>query len=283
MKREFSYSKYLIAILLAAIVGGCSTIDLASRWRHSPIHIDGMDSDWTNSLMYLEEHNMAMGLQHDGEYLYVCVKTADRNRQMQVQRLGLTVWLDATGSEEKTFGIHFPMGMQANGKAWNEPGDWSNDREERQFTGMFHEIEVVGPDKADRTRMGVINPYGISVAMSDTSGVLVYELKVPLKSTASRPFAIGSDAGGRISVGLETGGVNRELMKEQMGGGRGGMGGGRGGMQGGGRRGGMGQPNRQGMAGIPDPLKVWMNVTLAPEAEKVVQNNKTRRKQTQQH
>ena len=100
--------------------------------------------------------------------------------------------------------------------------------------------------------------------MRNETGLLVYELKVPLRSDEEHPYAIGSNAGNTIGVGLEIPEVDmdemRSAMKGQMGG-QGGMppGGGMGGMGGGG---GMGRRGYQ-KPKIPNGLDVWSSLKLA--------------------
>jgi hypothetical protein len=130
------------------------------------------------------------------------------------------------------------------------------------FEESLSELEILGPDEDDRFRLGVMGARGIEVDAAISSGTLVYELKVPLKTSERYEFAIGAEAGGVVGVGLETGEFDREMMRERMGGSRppGGMGGRRGG---GGRGGSRGGGFGGGRPEMPEPLNVWATVQLA--------------------
>jgi len=269
-------TRLLIAVfcMLTLVVSCGGELEIASRWRQANLTIDGADSDWAGSILYLQKEGVSIGVQNDGEYLYLCLKAHDRRILQQIMRLGFTVWFDSTASKENTLGIHYPIGMQDYGIGLARgDGAVEESRESlrQQFRQMLGEIEVIGPEKSDRNRIPVVNSYAISVAMSDTSGALVYELRMPLKSGVQRPYAVGTDTGKVISIGLESGELKREMMP-QGGGMPGGVPRGRGGMPGGGRGGrggGMGPGSRQPTEGMPEPLKVWMKVRIASsEAQK---------------
>jgi hypothetical protein len=269
IKRRFLITVFCVLPLLVSCGGG---LEIASRWRQANLTIDAADSDWAGSMLYLQKEGVSVGVQNDGEYLYLCLRAHDRRIQQQIMRLGFTVWFDSTASEENILGIHYPIGMQdirqmREGRAaeGNPEQAERNPEQLQQFRQMLHEMEVIGPGKSDRNRVPVINSYAISIAMSDTSGALVYELRMPLKSAIQRPYAVGTDTGKVINIGLETGEMKRAMMP-QGGGMPGGMPGGGGGMPGGGRGGrggGMGPGGRQTTEGTSEPLKVWMKVEIA--------------------
>jgi hypothetical protein len=129
-------------------------------------------------------------------------------------------------------------------------------------------LVILGPGKNDRRDLAFEEAPGIQAKIGESTGVLVYELRVPLVKSDSQPYAIGARTNAMIGVGLETPEFDRSAMRSQMGGGggRGGRGGfgGRGGGMGG--RGGYG--GRGGMGGgrgfeATKPLKVWNVVQLA--------------------
>ncbi len=265
--------RLLVAVLcvLPLAINCGSGLEIGSRWRQAEVTIDGADSDWAGSMLYLQKEGVSIGVQNDGEYLYLCLKAHDRRIQQQIMRLGFTVWFDSTASEEQILGIRYPIGMQdirqmREGRAAERNPEQveRNPEQLEQFRQMLGEIEVIGPGKSDRNRIPVINSYAISIAISDTSGALVYELRMPLKSAIQRPYAVGTDTGKVMSIGLEAGELKREMIPR---GGEtpGGMPGGGGGMRGGrgGRGGGMGRGGRQTTEGTSEPLKVWMKVEIA--------------------
>ena len=139
------------------------------------------------------------------------------------------------------------------------------------FAQMLHEVAIVNASGEEIDRFNNLGGSGFDVAMSDSSGALIYELRIPLASSAAQKYALDVAAGGVVSIGMETQQFSRGSGSQGGGqagerpeggggrGGRGGMGGGRGG----GRRGG-GQPPEGGRSFTPaEPINVWAKVTLA--------------------
>jgi uncharacterized membrane protein YgcG len=93
-------------------------------------------------------------------------------------------------------------------------------------------------------------------------GKLVYELRVPLVQDEKHPHAIGMDVSEPIGIGFETAELDREQIREKMGGGM--PSGGRG-MPGGGEKGGGGKSGGRGSRGgeAPRRLELWTKVELA--------------------
>lgn len=272
MRRINYWLLLLTALWLVAILTGCKGItSLSSTWRQTEITIDGMDSEWSSPLFHLEDENVVIGLRNDADNLYVVLRGMDRNRQMQVMRAGLTVWLDATGRNKKTLGIRYPIGMQEYGipPVRSEPGTEFGEEQRRRLSEMMSEIEILGPEKNDRNRVRKMNSFAIEAELGDTLGVMIYELKIPLKPKDKSPYAILANAGDVISLGLETGEMSMGGRGggPPMGGGMPGGPGGRGGTGGGGKRGG-GHGGRMGES-MPQPIKLWAKVSLATtETEK---------------
>ena len=272
MRRVCLWYLLLVSLALVVVLTGCKgSVSLTSNWRNAEIVVDGVDSEWSGPLFHFQDENVVIGLRNDADNLYVVLKGMDRKRQMQVMRGGLTVWLDATGKNKKTLGIRYPIGMQAYGipAVRSEPGTEFEDEQRKKLAEMMSEIEILGPEKSDRNRAWKSNPYGIEAELGDTLGAMIYELKIPLKSTDKSPYAILAHAGDVISLGLETGEMSMGPRGggPPMGGGMPGGPGGRGGMGGGSKRGGP-RGGRMG-EGMPQPIKLWAKVSLAvPLTEK---------------
>jgi hypothetical protein len=213
---------------------------------------------------------LALGVRNDSEYLYACVILNNRQTQMQVLASGLTVWFDAGGGQNKSFGFRFPLGVQGNQlPAGVERSDEPEDA--RQLIQQSQsELEVIGPGKDDRERLPSMVAQGITAKLGNRQGVLVYELRVPLRKSARNPYAIDVGEAQFLGIGFETSGLNPEMMKDRPGGtggggmGRGGPPPGGGGMPpgGGGMPPGGGPPGMQ-RGGPPEPLKLWTRVQLA--------------------
>jgi len=264
-------SKKVICILLAALVAvSCGGKELKSQWKDREIVIDGQTPEWYGAVTYLKDDKVSVGLMNDAEFLYVSFTASDRETQMQVLARGASLWFDPDGGNDRVFGVRFPLGLVEAGAPMPGMGmDRETPPEPHELVAAYQrpdvEMEILHADD-DPIRLKVIESPRIDVAVSDVQGVLVYELKVPLRDL---PHGIGAEAGATIGVRFQTQEIDREQLREQMmaqggtppGGGRGDMGGR------GTKRGGMGE----GMGGphpdIPDPIDVSARVILAsPES-----------------
>jgi hypothetical protein len=249
-----------ILLLLTFLLVGCgsSKLELNSNWRDREITVDGKNADWLGAMLFFEEDNVSVGLLNDENFFYICMIAEDQFVRTQMMRQGFTLWFDPDGGKEKTFGIKYPIGMQAS------EGDMRRDEQNLERSSQaprrpMIELEILGPGKDEQKKMLISEAKGIDIIVEFSSGMLVYELKVPLIQSEQHPYAIGAEAGSSVGIGLEMSKMEGPDMREQMSGGRGG-GGPSGGMRGG--TGGRGMPGG-GRSQMRKPLKIWAVVQLA--------------------
>jgi hypothetical protein len=192
--------------------------------------------------------------------------------------MGFTVWFDPDGGDDRTLGVQFPLGggsrgfgMRGMGPGRRAEGGPPDPEEFQQrmseAIASMDEFVIHGPRKGDRHPRVIDEGKGVEVRIGMEGGGLIYELKVPLARTGVHPYAIGTQPGEAIGVGLETSEFDLEAMRGGMG--PGGMGRGGGGIGGVGPGGGMGggPPGGGRMGGgrpeMPEPLNMWAKVQLA--------------------
>ena len=257
---------FFMLFLLTFCMVGCGTLELNSDWRDREIAVDGSNDDWLGNMMYFEKEYVSLGLLNDEKFIYICLIAEDQIIRNQVMGQGFTLWFDPDGGKKKTFGIKFPIGIQPGERQdrRKRPGSipMEDRRDQENLEGLrqarmkqMAELEILGPGKEKSVRMPVEKAKGIYVNVELSSGMLVYEIKVPLERSEEYPYAVGTKAGNLVGIGLETSKVKRPSKRSGMSG-RSGAGG-RGGM-GGMRGGGMGPQ-------MPKPLKIWAVVQLALE------------------
>jgi hypothetical protein len=294
-------------VLLALVAGlaGCGGLTLMSVWRDRDVVIDGVPAEWHGANTWVENPNVAVAVMNDDDYLYLCFSTPLRAIAAEVIHRGLTVWFDPAGKSNRVFGIRCPVGFSVPSAGVGAPGGTPEPDRMRgaprdsagsgaAFGEMHAEelqhsvgtVEVIGPGKGDSLRLEASEVSGIQVMIGYYSGRFVYELEVPLRQGPGRPYAIGYQSGGRISLGFETPATAREAFGSEMAGrmprpGSGGSepggdgddgwggepegeGGGFGGAgQGGGPGGPPGGMERGGPRGSEERLQVWGTVHLA--------------------
>jgi uncharacterized membrane protein YgcG len=272
-----------LAVALASAAAHGRDLQLTSAWAMADVKVDGSARGWAEMLRPLGDPPMVIGVQNDGRYLYLCLKTSDPIVKRQIAREGLTVWLNGEGKDAKRFGVRYPVGMGSrNGRPQPEQGK-PPEGEDAAAASPVHvpgEFELIGPTADDRSRVPLGPDEPVQAALGDDSGVMVLEMRVPLRPSEAHPLAVEAAPGATIALGLATErpkpGARSQLRMGDDGepgegaqGGESGMGRSRGGFGG---RGGYG--GRSGMGGgmrgggvrggaIPAPIDVWLRVTLA--------------------
>lgn len=273
-------SAWLSASLSLLPILSCGGVTLESRSRDRVITVDGNSDEWRDSLTYIKEADIAVGMFNDRHDLYLCVTSRNRELNLQAMNMGLTVWFSPGGGKERTFGVEYPL---------------MEDLVESRAAGARHgettapggsgpslsRLAVRGPARDERQPMAAADAPGIEARAASLGGAFVYELRVPLEQNEQHPYGIGAEPGQVIGILLETTDVKAmAAQRAAQGGPRSGAGGGRGGGIGGGRGGGGGRRGGSGGRGsgggasqggespgktdIPEPLRVRVRVRLAP-------------------
>ena len=262
-KRIFSGRKpamFSILILFSFLLVGCgnSKLELNSNWRDREITVDGKSADWRGAMLFFEDDNVSVGLLNDENFFYICMIVEDQFMRTQVMRQGFTLWFDPDGGKEKTFGIKYPLGMQASGTGMRR--DEQSMERSRQVPGRpMVELEILGPGKDEVKKMPIAEAKGIDINIEFSSGMIVYELKVPLIQSEQHLYAIGVEAGSSVGIGFETSKMEKQDVRREISGGRG-IGGPTSGMRG--EAGGRGMPGSR-RSQMRKPLKIWAVVQLA--------------------
>ena len=276
------YTRILWLMMMLIPFLSCGTYELESGRRDREIVIDGKTPDWHGQLLYDEEDQISLGLMNDDTDLYICVLIEHPMLQRQVMTQGLTLWFDREGGTQKIFGIRYPLGMRPStereGGEMTEsqgrprsvsPSEMRNPTQENADLGRAQErfkqsggyLELLFPKQDEKRRMPSDEAGGIRAVAEASSGMLVCEFKVPLRSGDGSSYGIEVDAGSRIGIGWEVPKPERGYFSQRRAPGAGSGMGGRGGMGG---NPGMGGGMRPGMRPqTADGLNLWAHVQLA--------------------
>jgi hypothetical protein len=237
--------------LMAAVVAGCGTAEIASRWRSSDVPAPAFN-----------EKSMTGTVCNDSEYLYIGVRTTSPGMQRLLEREGVTWWFDAQGGSKKTFGIHYPIRLQGERPKGGDEGDDAppgfGDRQTPRKPPT--DLDLFFGEK-EHQRMSLLATGGIEAGFHRERDTLVYEIRIPLNPGATHPFGIGARGGTVIGLGAETSDYKSPTdlpieRPEGEGEPEGGFGGRR---SGGARRGGP----RPDSGPHGEQLNLWMKVRLA--------------------
>ncbi len=270
-------------VLSAVSLSGCTSMLLVkSAWDNNKIVVNGSDKDWGDTMFYIPDAKLTVGVQNDTKYLYLILKTTDRQQSFQILGLGMTVWFDPSGGSHESFGIHFPLGRKEEGGSFRRRSSDNENSQNNSMGSSFmannpNQLEILGVSKNGPVRLTIADLKGIQLQLNHTQEGLIYELRVPLHSSPEEPYAI-NPKGSIIGVQFEggkfqmpsfagRGGGFRDRGGEGMGG-EGGEGGEYpGGMEGGGEGfpgGGRGQRGNERFQRrqAPKQINFWLKVDL---------------------
>jgi len=257
-----SISKKIVLLALTLGLAGCATFNTFSTESRALDHqviVDGKTEDWQGDLFVAEGERIELGFLNDRENLYVCLLTTDNFVRAQILMQGLTVWFDPKGGTDKVFGIKFPVGLPP-GERKMPLGDNPEGPEFETLPKVpMTEMEIIRSEKEPIQKLNVAEAQGIEVKVVPSSGLIVYELKIPLVKTEQHPIAVGVEPGKTIGIGFETPKFDPSQMPRRR----------VGGIPGGGRPPMGGGAGQEGMGGygrgfqLPEGLKMWAIVSLA--------------------
>ncbi|MCX8010251.1 MAG: hypothetical protein N3A61_03805, partial [Ignavibacteria bacterium] len=227
----FNISLALISFGLSLLFISCGEVELISSWKQQDILIDGSEDDWANKLTVFEKEKFSIGIQNDEKYLYLILVSSDRSLQRRISGMGMTVWFDPSGGDNKKIGIRYPIGFREMRPDFNqgEPQrEFDPERFREQNQRNLTEAEILLDGASSGERFSVTDAKAIPIRIGRTLEKFVYELRVPLTANEEFAHTIWSNKNSPLGIGIETGEINMEEFRQQMGGMRGGP---RGGMR----------------------------------------------------
>ena len=206
----FSYflkNVFFILIIFPLFAGCKGLLEVSSVQRTGEIAIDGNISDWKDSLTYLKEYNLSIGIQHDNDNLYFCMTTNDRQLLRQIMIFGITVWFDPDAGTGKVFGIRYPLPRQAeeSDRIPHTGEDLNRARPGMNFSQQPQEAVIYEPGSKEGTLVSIIELADLCMRIGFEKNNFVYECKIPLRRKSASLYSIGIDSQDKISIGIETG------------------------------------------------------------------------------
>jgi hypothetical protein len=238
-------------LLLPAFVDGRNP-QYVSTWAPVPAKVDGTADTWSALLRPLSDLPMVIAVQNDADYLYLCLKTSNPKLKKQIILTGLTFWANGTGkaSTSKGLGVRYPLSEQREG-AKPTPTPTEETSTPIVFEPPPPEFELIAPGREDRRRVELADDEPVAAALGDDSGVMVLQMRLPLKSSAVHPLAVEAVPGTAIALQVVTEAPKVSETKRWRD-----------------RHGGPPDTNQdQGMPQdapeMPSPFNLWLQVTLA--------------------
>ncbi len=173
------------------------------------MRVDGDLSEWTDASAFVEQDGLRIAVRNDTEFLYVALTTVGSEKEVRQPLRGLTVWFDNEGGKSKHAGIRYPLFTMPEAYRGDlELRERSTPRDRNElFSEMLAEFEWLGPKEDDIERVPKLNNNEVAVDFTRSLEGFGYELKIPLRATGRRLYAIGAESGSRIGLAIEVGGM----------------------------------------------------------------------------
>ena len=111
----------IISIFGLLALASCSSEMHESTWQTNKVVVDGNPTEWSLPLRYSDpKSGLQYNITNDETNLYVCIRATERPAQMRVLSSGMVIWLDPSGKNKESVGIHFPLPVKHAGKTEHE-------------------------------------------------------------------------------------------------------------------------------------------------------------------
>jgi hypothetical protein len=232
MLKSHNWTFALVFILILS--AGCArTKVLNSTKIISPISVDGNTNDWpTDRIQLNTQGEYDLYVSNDDEFLYVFIGLKNNQLYQNIQRYGLTLFFDSNKDLRRSFGILYPTGIlnvlndiPGARKEYLENPGWSNMPENKRLIESIEEsmgervMIIQRVNKRDPIlpvpiSTEALKAQSVELSMDRTASVMYIEMKIPLKSTRARQFAIDAGSKNDIYFGFE---VIPPSLEEMMG------------------------------------------------------------------
>ncbi len=216
-----------VAVLAAAVAAAaCGSgapeppaQQLDSRVRGADISVDGLRRDWEGNLTRVGGRDVFAGFHRTDDALYMAIVSQDPSFDARVFRSGLTVWFDTAATRRRVHGVRYPVfGAEARQKLRADTTGGRPDRQ-RLLRAAGSDLVLV-TDGSTEERVSPGQAAGLDAAASVDRGLFTWEARIPLRAGDSgdgAEHALPAARVDNISVGLQAGGDQGELMSEPSG------------------------------------------------------------------
>lgn len=248
---------FAVVVTIAVALTGCaSALSVESTAPDEPVTVDAALTEWAGKLNSIDNGTLSVGIQNDGEFLYLSLSTRDARTIAQMMQQGLVVWIDPSGGKQQAFGVRYPIGIQGTEDPQRRLSDDMASNRVRIERSM-QEVELIGAGGQSIRRRKDSVP-GIEMHAEYDQRVLTYEAKIALAAREGVLYAAGARPGEQIGVGFTTPELEGDYSAQASG--EGGLpGGSLSSADGRGRYG----PQSRSMEARPSRMSHWMTVTLA--------------------
>jgi hypothetical protein len=154
---------------------------------------------------------------NDDRYLYLRLSSPDRATQWKIARHGFTVWFDPEGGNSHVFGVTYPFAQEDDMMLmpFNRAADPATTPDPKPSDTDSLAIGVRGTDEPRLLSRTEAAAAGIEAELGYDGPVLVYELKLPLVSTADSSYSLNMAQSEAIGIGFVTAELDLDAIRRE--------------------------------------------------------------------
>lgn len=163
-------------------------------------------------MLVFEDLQVSLGVANDTSFLYLAGRIADAKLQRMVEQFGVVIWLDPEGGRQKGLEIHFPASrvekMNLNrGLFWDSLTEDQKARARKRVEEMRKGVLVIDRKSVESRVFSPGNVEGFSAAISETEGLLSFEVRIPLQIGKLFPKFSSLESAKDVGIGVGLGGT----------------------------------------------------------------------------
>jgi hypothetical protein len=196
---------------LALLMGGCSSLEMASTWTNQDLILNGDVKDWPGGVNPLYGEKISLGASNNGRFLFLALVVRDSaggvysNFSRVIMATGLTTWIDPRGGDRRTFGIRF-LGMEEPGFEEPSRGPVGPGAGPPSLDLAADLLEIIN-EKGNvfKTTAQSLRPFGFEARTSYSDGIFIYLMKIPLRPAAQSLFPAALADSQAVGIDFESG------------------------------------------------------------------------------
>jgi len=197
---------------------------IQSVWAASPLLIDGQSEDWSGDAVTSEKSaGVDCAFRNDGRNLYILLIFKDPKFLSSIDMTGITLYASTTGKKDKDWGVRFIKKSVSGAQLieymekMGQPLAEERKQELKDKTQLILFTATAVNKKGEEIYpAGPVSDFDLpGFRVGRQENMVLYEFRIPLISRDVHPTGLGAEPGKDIKIGLEWGGLTKE-MKEAM-------------------------------------------------------------------
>lgn len=203
-----------VIFFTSLLLSGCASETYLSSWQNKPIVIDGKKSDWTGKFSFNEEEQIAIAVENDNDFLYICLVTSNKSKIREILKPGFTVWLDPQDSDGETIGVQFPirkrlstnLNSNRSSSIVNKKNNINNLNElVSRIKSNQTELLIVNENRIPLNSLPIKGSGSLELNLGMVKDQLIYELKIPIANNTKEINFIDIIPGEEVEISFESG------------------------------------------------------------------------------